>query len=93
MTFLRRIFGISPRPKTSSDAKSRSGAVTRTASAAVKKYEKTFSDLAKYDRGERLNHPLRTEVEIGIRELDAGLGEELRMSDVIRQAREEYGCR
>ena len=34
---------------------------------------------------------LRAEVEIGIRELDAGLGEELRMSDVIRQAREEHG--
>jgi hypothetical protein len=34
---------------------------------------------------------LRTEIEIGIRELDAGLGEELRMSDVIRQARKEHG--
>jgi hypothetical protein len=36
---------------------------------------------------------LRAEVEIGIRELDAGLGEELRMSDVINQARQEYGRR
>jgi hypothetical protein len=36
---------------------------------------------------------LRAEVEIGIRELDAGLGEELRMSDVIKQARKEYGRR
>jgi hypothetical protein len=34
---------------------------------------------------------LRAEVEIGIRELDAGLGEELRMSDVIRQARKAHG--
>ena len=34
---------------------------------------------------------LRAEVEIGIRELDARLGEELRMSDVIKQARQEYG--
>jgi hypothetical protein len=33
---------------------------------------------------------LRAEVEIGIRELDAGLGEELQMSDVIKQARKEY---
>jgi hypothetical protein len=36
---------------------------------------------------------LRAEVEIGIRELDAGLGEELRMSDVIKQARQEHGRR
>ena len=36
---------------------------------------------------------LRAEVEIGVRELDAGLGEELRMSDVIKQARKEHGRR
>ena len=36
---------------------------------------------------------LRAEVEIGIRELDAGLGEELRMSDVIEQARKEHDRR
>lgn len=34
---------------------------------------------------------LRSEVEIGIRELDAGLGEELDIEDVIRQARAEHG--
>ena len=34
---------------------------------------------------------LRAEVEIGIGELDAGLGSELHMSDVIRQARKEHG--
>jgi hypothetical protein len=34
---------------------------------------------------------LRAEVEIGVRELDAGLGEELQMLDVIKQARKEYG--
>jgi death-on-curing family protein len=50
MTFLRRIFGKSPRPKTSSDAKSRSGAVTRTASAAVKKYEEKDSTIHYLDR-------------------------------------------
>ena len=32
---------------------------------------------------------LRAEVEIGIRELDAGLGEEIDIEDVIRQARAE----
>ncbi|MFL5071516.1 MAG: hypothetical protein ACJ8D9_18205 [Xanthobacteraceae bacterium] len=33
---------------------------------------------------------LRAEIEIGIRELDAGLGEELDIEDVIRQARAEH---
>ncbi len=32
---------------------------------------------------------LRAEIESGIRELDAGLGEELDIEEVIRQAREE----
>jgi hypothetical protein len=34
---------------------------------------------------------LRAEVEIGIRQLDAGEGRELDVEDVIRQAREEHG--
>ena len=34
---------------------------------------------------------LRTEIEIGIRELDAGMGEELNIEDVIREARAEHG--
>ena len=34
---------------------------------------------------------LRAEVEIGNSELDAGLGEEFQMSDIIEQARQEYG--
>jgi len=34
---------------------------------------------------------LRAEIDIGIRELDAGKGEELDIEDVIRQAREEHG--
>jgi hypothetical protein len=32
---------------------------------------------------------LRAEIESGVRELDAGLGEELDIEDVIRHAREE----
>lgn len=36
---------------------------------------------------------LRAEIDIGIRELDAGLGEELDIEAVIRQAREEHGKR
>ncbi len=33
---------------------------------------------------------LRAEIELGIQELDAGLGEEPDIDDVIRQAREEH---
>jgi hypothetical protein len=33
---------------------------------------------------------LRSEVALGLRELDAGLGEALDIEDVIRQAREEH---
>ncbi|HEX2138038.1 MAG TPA: hypothetical protein VHG30_19455 [Microvirga sp.] len=33
---------------------------------------------------------LRGEVELGLRELDAGEGRELDIEDVIRQAREDY---
>jgi hypothetical protein len=33
---------------------------------------------------------LRTEIEAGARELDAGLGEELDIEDIIRQARDEH---
>jgi hypothetical protein len=36
---------------------------------------------------------LRAEVEIGIRELDAGLGEEIDIEDVIRLARAEHAGR
>ena len=34
---------------------------------------------------------LRAEIEIGIKELDAGKGEELDIEEVIRQARKEHG--
>ena len=33
---------------------------------------------------------LRAEIELGIGELDAGLGEEVDIEEVIRQAREEH---
>jgi hypothetical protein len=33
---------------------------------------------------------LRAEIEIGVRELDAGRGEELDVEDVIKQARDEH---
>ncbi len=41
------------------------------------------------DRVEALSQ-LRAEIEIGIQELDAGLGQELDVEEVIRQAREEH---
>jgi hypothetical protein len=34
---------------------------------------------------------LRTDVALGLSELEAGLGAELEIEDVIRQAREEHG--
>jgi hypothetical protein len=33
---------------------------------------------------------LRSEIEIGVRELDAGMGEKLDIEDVIREARAEH---
>jgi hypothetical protein len=36
---------------------------------------------------------LRTEIEVGIRELDGGLREQLDIEEVIRQAREEHAGR
>jgi hypothetical protein len=41
------------------------------------------------DRVEALSQ-LRADIEIGIQELDAGLGQELDVEEVIRQAREEH---
>ena len=34
---------------------------------------------------------LRSDIEVGLRELDAGLGTEIDMTEVIRQARSEHG--
>ena len=36
---------------------------------------------------------LRSEIEAGVRELDAGLGEELDIEDIIKQARDEHAGR
>jgi hypothetical protein len=36
---------------------------------------------------------LRAEIEIGLKELDAGLAEELDIEELIREAREEYAQR
>jgi hypothetical protein len=33
---------------------------------------------------------LRAEIEVGLKELDAGLGEELDIEELIREARDEY---
>ena len=41
------------------------------------------------ERIELLEH-LRTEIEAGLSELDAGLGEEIDIEEVIRQAHEEH---
>jgi hypothetical protein len=41
------------------------------------------------ERIETLEH-LRAEIETGVRELDAGLGEELDIEEIIRQAHEEH---
>jgi hypothetical protein len=34
---------------------------------------------------------LRTDIEIGLRELDAGMGVEVDMADVVREARAQHG--
>lgn len=41
------------------------------------------------ERIEALEH-LRTEIEAGLRELDGGLGEEIDIEEIIRQAHEEH---
>lgn len=51
MKFLSRILGFGVKPHKSTE--SRTTAVTQVAGAALKRYEKTFADLARYDRGEK----------------------------------------
>lgn len=36
---------------------------------------------------------LRAEIDVGLRELDTGLGEELDIEDIIRQARSEHAAK
>lgn len=59
-------------------------AVTKAAALSEAAQEQLGRELL--ERIESLAE-LRAEVEIGIRELDAGLGDELAIEDVIRQAR------
>lgn len=46
------------RAKAAQKAVAKKVAVKRAASGALVRYEKTFKDLAKYDRGERITLPL-----------------------------------
>ena len=62
-------------------------AITKAASLPEAAQEQLGRELL--ERIETLAE-LRAEIEIGIRELDAGLGEELDIEDVIRQARAEH---
>lgn len=62
-------------------------AITKAASLPEAAQEQLGRELL--ERIEALAE-LRAEIEIGIRELDAGLGEELDIEDVIRQARAEH---
>lgn len=62
-------------------------ALTKAASLPEATQEQLGRELL--DRIESLAE-LRAEIEIGLRELDAGLGEELDIEDLIRQARSEH---
>jgi hypothetical protein len=53
-----------------------------------KTFELAITKVAKLP--EAAQEQLRAEIEIGIRELDSGLGEDLDIEDVIRQAHEEH---
>jgi len=67
--------------------------VLREAIAKVEALPKAEQDrIARelIDYLDKLN-ALRSEVQIGLRQLDAGEGRELDIEDVIRQAREEHG--
>jgi HPt (histidine-containing phosphotransfer) domain-containing protein len=63
-------------------------AVTKVSALPEAAQEMIGRDLLESVEG--LGH-LREEVESGIRELDAGLGEELQMTEIIKEARKLYG--
>jgi hypothetical protein len=63
-------------------------AITKAASLPEAAQEQLGRELL--ERIDTLSR-LRTDIEIGLRELDAGLGEELDIEDVIRQAHREHG--
>ena len=62
-------------------------AVTKVAKLPESTQEQLGRELL--ERIESLEQ-LRSEIEIGIRELDSGLGEDLDIEDTIRQARGEH---
>jgi|HubBroStandDraft_4_1064222.scaffolds.fasta_scaffold820863_2 hypothetical protein len=62
-------------------------AITKAATLSEAAQEQLGRELL--ERIETLTE-LRAEIEIGVRELDAGLGEELDVEDVIKQARDEH---
>jgi hypothetical protein len=62
-------------------------AITKAATLSEAAQEQLGRELL--ERIETLTE-LRAEIEIGVRELDAGLGEELDIEDVIKQARDEH---
>ena len=63
-------------------------AITKAASLPEAAQEQLGRELL--ERIDTLSR-LRTDIEVGLRELDAGLGEELDIEDVIRQAHREHG--
>jgi alcohol dehydrogenase class IV len=69
-------------------------AMVKTLELAIKKAA-NLSEAAQEQIGRELLErietlQLRTEIEGGVRELDAGFGEDLDIEDVIRQAHEEH---
>ena len=69
--------------------------MVKTLELAIKKAS-TLSEAAQEQLGRELLErietlaELRAEIEIGIQELDAGLGEELDIEDLIRQAHAQH---
>ena len=51
MTFFKMLFGMTRRYRPEFESQ-KTGEIIRVARAALNKYEKTFADLARYDRGE-----------------------------------------
>jgi hypothetical protein len=70
--------------------------MTKTLELALSKAA-TLSESAQEQLGRELLERidtlsrLRSDIEIGLRELNAGLGVEIDMADVVTQARREYG--
>ncbi len=64
-------------------------AMTKASSLPAAAQEQLGHELL--ERIETLEH-VRAEIELGIRELDAGLGEELDITEVVRQARFRRYC-